>query len=36
MAFLEPATVVLLGGEYEGLEKRQRTEFKQGLRERLG
>ena len=36
MAFLEPATVVLLGGAQEQLEARQLAEFKQGLRERLG
>jgi len=35
MAFLEPATVILLGGAAE-FEERQREEFKQGLRERLG
>lgn len=36
LAFLEPATVVLLGGAQEQREARQREEFKNGLRERLG
>jgi hypothetical protein len=34
MAFLEPATVVLLGGAQEQLGARQNEEFKNGLRER--
>ncbi|KAF9485165.1 hypothetical protein BDN70DRAFT_796385 [Pholiota conissans] len=36
MALLEPATVNLLGGRQTDLEARQLTEFKQGLRTRLG
>lgn len=36
MAFLEPATVNLLGGRQADLEARQLNDFKQGLRARLG
>ncbi|KAF8183962.1 hypothetical protein BJ912DRAFT_975749 [Pholiota molesta] len=36
MAFLEPATVNMLGGRQADLEARQLNDFKQGLRARLG
>ena len=36
MVFLEPSTVVFLGGAQEQLEARQLEDFKRGLRVRLG
>lgn len=36
MAFLEPTTVTLLGGESDELEQRQLHEFQQSLRSRRG
>ncbi|CAA7266958.1 unnamed protein product [Cyclocybe aegerita] len=36
MAFLEPATVALMGGQQSELEAEQREDFKRGLYERLG
>jgi RecQ-mediated genome instability protein 1 len=36
MAFLEPSTVVFLGGAQDQLESRQHEYFKRGLRVRLG
>ncbi|KJA26411.1 hypothetical protein HYPSUDRAFT_199138 [Hypholoma sublateritium FD-334 SS-4] len=36
MAFLEPATVTLLGGRYSDLEEGQLKDFKRGLNTRLG
>lgn len=36
MAFLEPATVTLLGGRYSDLEEGQLKDFKRGLYTRLG
>lgn len=36
MAFLEPATVNLLGGRYSELEEGQLQDFKRGLYTRLG
>lgn len=36
MAFLEPATVDLLGGKYSELEEAQLGDLKNGLRARLG